>query len=469
MYLCLGVLNAGIIGLSSVPLVDVVQQVMKAQPDVVVLYTGHNEFYGVGGVSTNATLSQISILSRRFRLIQYLTSLLSGSSPSGELVSRMPKNVEVSLDSPLRSAAERQYESSLVSMCEICSRHGVPVVLCGVASNLRDQSPLPQAVSDVLVEKTVRHLQKLDVTNVRSDAIPDLISEIRAALKREPANAALHFRLGQCLERSGESREASSEFILARESDPCRYRASSKFRDIASQAADRFSKSGATFVDIESACCEASGLSAPGHDLFLEHVHFNSDGNWLVARTLARSIIEKHLSRTWDESLVPSVADRNEWLGLLVEDECVAVTLAGFLTQSSPFNRVIDLKNQQRALQSSLEQLVTTLSEERLKIFVELDGKTKVDDLVDGIGRAYLDRGRAIDALQFFEIGSRRRPWMPNSNVFSAIALHQLQRDLDARRELYLSVQTVFSASPPLAKARDRVQLQVGQPVLPDP
>ena len=56
------------VGLSTTPLVDLASHALAVSPDVIVLYAGHNEFYGVGGVATNANINQLGITSRLFKL-----------------------------------------------------------------------------------------------------------------------------------------------------------------------------------------------------------------------------------------------------------------------------------------------------------------------------------------------------------------------------------------------------------------
>ena len=67
------VLNAGIVGLSSLTISDLVAQTAAVDVSMIVLYCGHNEFYGVGGVSTNSPLSKFQIQIGRSRILQSLS------------------------------------------------------------------------------------------------------------------------------------------------------------------------------------------------------------------------------------------------------------------------------------------------------------------------------------------------------------------------------------------------------------
>ena len=137
------VLNAGIIGLSTTLLVGVVSQAVSVTPDAIVFYEGHNEFYGIGGIATNARTHPIATQARQHRLGQVLTGLLaSQKQQSGDLISQLPADFQIPFDSPLIQLAEQRYSDNLKRISAICARAKIPLLLCSVASNLRDQSPL---------------------------------------------------------------------------------------------------------------------------------------------------------------------------------------------------------------------------------------------------------------------------------------------------------------------------------------
>jgi len=46
------VLNCGMTGISARTVADLMPELLSVQPDVIVVYLGHNEFYGVGGVGS---------------------------------------------------------------------------------------------------------------------------------------------------------------------------------------------------------------------------------------------------------------------------------------------------------------------------------------------------------------------------------------------------------------------------------
>ena len=78
---------------------------------------------------------------------------------------------------------------------------------------------------------------------------------------------------------------------------------------------------------------DASEGRSPGRELFTEHVHFTLDGHWLVARTIARKVVEVICHQEWNAKAVPSTEERDERLGLIPLDQLSAAILTSFIVQ----------------------------------------------------------------------------------------------------------------------------------------
>lgn len=139
----------------------------------------------------------------------------------------------------------------------------------------------------------------------------------------------------------------------------------------------------------------------------------------------------------------------------------VATTLVHLVTQTPPFNRAVDAGVHQQKLAERLERVSADLSDDELIIFSEIDRKARIDDLIDAIGRSYMDRRQWKKALATFELGQRRRPWLPNSLVFSAACLVELHRNQEARAAIAASLNSAIPATPPIAQLRDRLNLRL--------
>jgi len=279
---------------------------------------------------------------------------------------------------------------------------------------------------------------------------------LKQANAEYPHSAFLRYRMAQCLENLDELEEAAQAYSDARDLDPCRYRAPSSFGDTLRQAASE-SSGGVFFLDLVPVFSRHSKYAAPGSDLFLEHVHFTIDGHWLVAKSIAHKIVEDVCGEDWDESRLPSEKERDDWLGLIPEDHLVASILAFFASQTAPFDEAIDTKKHSALLAEKINQITESLPDQDARVFMSLDNNVKMKDLVDGLGRAWLTLGEHERALEMFKRSTRRRPWMPNGHVFSAICYHLLGKESEALKCLEESRTTVVNETDPLLRDKDKL------------
>lgn len=451
------VLNAGIVGLSSTPLVDVVRGALGCRPDAVVLYVGHNEFYGIGGVATTAPLTKLGIFLRRFRVFQWLTSFREPvAAPSETLITRLPRGFSVGASGDLVGRAEWIYRRNLSEMVRLCRASDAEILLCSVACNLRDQSPIVSELpSDETDEQLSTWLGKAE-TFVASGDHESALAALEAAERLVPGHALTVYRKGQCLETLERDADACDCFARARDLDACRFRALGSFRNITREIAAATERT--HFVDVVEACAEAEAPRAPGSRLFLEHVHFTLDGHWIVAQGIARRIVEDVWRQPWNPERVPSAAERDAWLGVISLDPLSASILTSFVIQAPPLSLAPDASLRLDMVNADTRRLMDEVPPEQLALFRQLDHQTKIDDLVHGIGQLLLDRGDVAAALAMFERAQRRRPWLPHSFIYAALCQHLLGDDAGARVSLERARRTVVEETPRLAAQRARLE-----------
>ncbi len=80
------VINTAITAINTITLKDYIGQILKYEPDAILFYAGHNEFYGAFGVGSNETMSKNSFLRwlhfklLNLRIYQLLRSAVTGIS-----------------------------------------------------------------------------------------------------------------------------------------------------------------------------------------------------------------------------------------------------------------------------------------------------------------------------------------------------------------------------------------------------
>lgn len=449
------VLNAGIVGVSTLPLVDLVAQCQAAQPSIVVVYAGHNEFYGVGGVATNATLSSWSIPFRRMRLIQWFhTAGKKTPEDNSQLISRMPEDFRIPQRDPRVTRAAANYRRHIQSMIAHCRSAGIALILCSPVSNLRSQSPLASEQD----RKILSSLEQTVGAELSAETAGAYLPLLRQLAKDHPQNASVHYRLAQCLELLQQYPDARNEYLASRDLDECRYRAPetcrTALRELTQSAADEL----LTFLDLTPAFESQSPHGIPGEELFLEHVHFTAAGHALMAEQIARQIVSHSLQQTFDSSLAPTAERLEDQLGLIPEDHLVALNLAAFIEQEAPFNQSLDAPKHLQSLQAKIALLSQTIEPIEMQAFQSLPNPVKVDDLLDGLGRAWLGQRNLDKAEPYFERSSHRRPWMPNGLFFQAVCA-QLRGDRQrAIALLNQSRHTILGETPRLQKDQEQLE-----------
>jgi hypothetical protein len=310
------VIDIGIPGTDSYALVDEADEVIAQHPDAVLIYSGHNEFYGALGVgSMRPLLGGSPALVRGFLRLQRLRTVMAlrdglawlrgrlsprrDDSQSAGLTETLVDKQEVPLGSAVYKRGERQFESNLSVLLDKFSAAHVPVFIGSQASNVRDRHPF------------------WTDENGRAGGADSVYAEARSAW------------------RAGDTANARALFVRARDLDDVRFRASSDLnRIIRSQAA----RHGAVYVPIAESISRAAVGGSPGYDLFLEHVHPNVQGIAIIARSYFEAIARRgFVGRTADVRALRGWDDYTRGMHLTDFDKRIARLTARAICTKWPF------------------------------------------------------------------------------------------------------------------------------------
>ncbi|MEO1128100.1 MAG: hypothetical protein AAFX05_00160, partial [Planctomycetota bacterium] len=146
------VINLGVTAIASFPVSEILAEAVAYEPDLIVIYAGHNEFfgaYGVGSLVKAGNSPGVIRAQRRARslaLFQVVDNLLVGQGPEPEkgrtLMELMIGETYVAPDDPLRDAAAGNLEAFIGDMIDTCDRSGVPVMVCTLPINERGLAPI---------------------------------------------------------------------------------------------------------------------------------------------------------------------------------------------------------------------------------------------------------------------------------------------------------------------------------------
>lgn len=309
------VVNLGIAATNSFAMFDMAKEVAEQHPDAVLIYAGHNEYYGALGAASRVSVPGGTAVVRLYLRLLRLRSVLAlrnaiasirkRGRPSEDnleatsLMEVLARDRQVPLESPRYKEGARQFETNLESISRLFKRNGTPVLIASLASNLRDQPPF---AADA---------------NSGPGAADSAYQAARAALAR------------------GDTIAAMSLFTRARDLDVVRFRAPSEFNRIIRQMSAR---TGATYVPVAEAFAAASPGGIPGSNLFLEHVHPTRAGQALIGRVFFQSLLETGvLGGAVDTTRLRSWDEYSRGTDLTPFDERIAFHITRTLTLRWPF------------------------------------------------------------------------------------------------------------------------------------
>jgi tetratricopeptide (TPR) repeat protein len=350
------VINLGMTGTNSFTVLDLARELPAWEPDLLIVYDGHNEFYGGLGVQSRglfggfrpAAIAYLRLLHfRTFLLLReayaWLRSLVlpsHGDAPRDVSLESLSQGKEVPYGSPVYAEALRNFMDNLADLRAFCAEQHLPVILASQVSNLRGQPPFVSG-GDPSLPDSVRTAFDGDRREAErawnEKKWPDALSAYRKASSLNSLHAATHFAIGRCLDILGDRRGARLEYVRARDLDELRFRASSDFNSaILSQT--RGMEVGT--VDMERLFMANSPDSLIGNELILEHLHPNSSGYFLMAKGYAAMMRRMGLiadDGEWGRR--DTFSDRVLWNERTVTDldERIALERTARMTSTYPF------------------------------------------------------------------------------------------------------------------------------------
>ncbi len=280
------VINTAITAVNSYTLLDLADEIAAVEPDAVIIYAGHNEYYGALGVASTQLITKGHALKRMYmvfddlRLVQLVKNIQkniarkrSGDvllSPDKTLMERMVARKSIPYGSELYNEGIRQFDKNLKKLIHIYQASEIPVLIGTTVCNLKDIEPF-------ISEGTIAGMDSLPAM----DDLPGLLA-------KENTNADAYFFAGKTYFSEKYFKEAMAMFLRARDLDLLRFRApgeiNNRIRSIAEQP-------GIILVDIDSVFSAGSPGGITGKELITEHIHPCARGYFLMADAFFQALM----------------------------------------------------------------------------------------------------------------------------------------------------------------------------------
>ncbi|MCF8432366.1 MAG: tetratricopeptide repeat protein, partial [Melioribacteraceae bacterium] len=265
------VVNLGMSAINTYTIRDFVPGVIKHKPDLVLIYAGHNEYYGALGAGSTISLGNNRFLVnaiiklREFKTTQLLQNIISGvmslfadgKTERGTLMARMI-GTGIEYDSDAFHSGISQFEGNMDDILTEFGENNIPVIIGSLTMNLK-QKPFLSSYKD---------------------------SQNKSAVD--------YFRDGLRFEEDGQFDKAKESFTRAKEYDDLRFRAPSEINEKIKYLAR---KHNATLLNIDSLFSANSPNGITGFNLMVDHLHPNVKGYYLIGKEYYKAIQSMNLGK----------------------------------------------------------------------------------------------------------------------------------------------------------------------------
>ncbi len=254
------VVNLSLTAVNSYTLRDLFPGVLEQKPNLILIYTGHNEYYGALGIGsmeslgTSRQIVNLILYLNKYKTvelirntIQWTMKLFAGNKngQSGTLMSRMAQDQYIAFDSEKFNEGISQFEGNIRDMLEMAKEKNVPIILSTLVSNLKDQPPF---------------------ISIKSDVFPPA-DKIYNQAKQEL--------------NDGNNYIADSLFRFAKDLDGLRFRAPEKINQVIKALSSEFKL---PLVNADSVFSSISPEGIVGDNIMTDHLHPTLNGQMILGK-----------------------------------------------------------------------------------------------------------------------------------------------------------------------------------------
>ncbi len=369
------VINVAFTAINSNVILPIARECATHEGDLWIIYMGNNEMVGPFGAATvfgrrAAPLPYVRLVTQlqRLRAGQWLVSLgrrLTGQSSPATAWGGMGMFLHNQIPpvSPLKGSVYRNFEINLHDIVRAGVHSGAKVLLNTVAVNLKDCPPFASVTDEHLSAVDRAQFGQLCTNGIRAAAQQDFgaaAALFEQAGRLEARSAELQFHWGACCLAQTNWVGAREHLQLACDYDALPFRTDSRLNTIIRAERERTADEALVLFDAASSLATDTGIC--GQETFFEHVHFDFDGRYRLARAWAEQI-ERMLPRN-DHAWL-SQGGCEKLLGLSEWNRAQAIHFMVERMQMPPLSEQANNAGRRAALEARINQLRGQMTAER--------------------------------------------------------------------------------------------------------
>lgn len=415
------IVNIALTAVNSYTVLGFAREVVDFQPDAVLIYTGHNEYYGAMGVGSTEKLGGSPVLVngilrlRSLKTLQLAADLYhkalalvtSGKTENdGTRMRRMVAEQEIPYQSELYQRGVEQFKANISEVLDIFTEHNVPVFISNLVSNERDLKPFVS-----FPENNTRYPEDYE------------------------DNALSNYNLGKQAFALGSANASRKYFSKARDLDGLRFRAPEEFNTILSQLVAGHPNT--HLVDTHGVFEAHSPGGIIGNDLILEHVHPNLEGYALMSDVFYEELKKAKFLRP-EPAREMSFSMLKRDMPIPIIDSLAGAYKVANLKRSWPFNAAL-----------APDSVKTETFEERVAFDLAYR-RISWENAMDQAYNHYIESKSYLEAREIVEALILENPF--DNSLYSKSAM--LSGQLGDERSALFSFQKAFGIAPSFETAR---------------
>ena len=308
------IINVSLTAVNSYTILDFGKQIAQYAPDAVLIYAGHNEYYGALGIGSTSRIANSRFLVetiltlRKSRVVQLIgnvveklkTKSFDSTDMRKNLMERMAAVRQIPYQSHDYDAGILQFSENMNELCRFFYKKDIPVFLSTVVSNEKDMHPL--------------------------------------ASGNEKENAKIKFQEADSAYQKMNYDWAKECYIQAKELDMLRFRAPEAMNKIIIDIAKKYRN--IHLVNTLQEFRQNSLHQILGNETILEHVHPNLFGYALMSDAFYDAVQKSGIIKTEDVREMP-FQELLKQMPITKTDSLYGVFTIMMLETKWPFNKPI--------------------------------------------------------------------------------------------------------------------------------
>lgn len=304
------VINCGGLSYASYRVKAILQEVLAYEPDLILIYSGQNEFLEqrsyAGWREVPLAVARARGALEGIRLVQFTRWMVQGEADREQQRVAHPTALKSEVDAlldyeggleayhrddPWREPVVAHFRWNLARMVEDCQAARVPLILVRPVVNLLDCPPMKYEIhSELTADQREQFIAAWTGAQEHASQPSIAMEYLRQAYAVDPEHAGVNFFMGRLAYEAGDWEEAKQFLQAAKDFDVCPLRALTSIQDAVSEVSDAYD---VPMVDADQLFMDLSPHGIVGNQWLIDHVHPTIEGNQVLGEACAEVCLQE--------------------------------------------------------------------------------------------------------------------------------------------------------------------------------